>query len=76
MKATAPANALTLALFCCGVLGATSLAAGFTRGREIAPLTPQFKPGDHVWTPEVSPAGPVEVIVSIPQQTMFVYRNS
>jgi hypothetical protein len=50
-------------------------AAGFTKGREIVPLTPEFKPGDYVWKPEVSPAGPVVVIVSIPEQTIFVYRN-
>lgn len=50
-------------------------AAAFTKGREIAPLTREFKPGDYVWRSEVSPAGPVVVIVSIPEQSMFVYRN-
>ena len=50
-------------------------AADFTKGREIAPLPAEFKPGDYVWKPEVSPAGPVVVIVSIPEQSMFVYRN-
>ena len=75
MKPTASAQILTLALFCCGVLWTNSRAASFTKGREIAPLTPEFKPGDYVWKPEVSPAGPVVIIVSIPQQTMFVYRN-
>jgi hypothetical protein len=50
-------------------------AAEFTRGRELAPLPPEFKPGDYVWKPEVSPAGPVVVIVSIPEQSMYVYRN-
>ena len=35
----------------------------------------EVKPGEFVWIPEVSPAGPVVVIVSIPEQEMFVYRN-
>jgi magnesium transporter len=34
-----------------------------------------MKPGDYVWLPEVSPSGPVVVIVSIPDQELFVYRN-
>lgn len=58
--------------------GAESLMAapgGFTKGREVAPLSPDAQPGDYVWMPEVSPDGPVVVIVSIPQQAMFVYRN-
>lgn len=58
-----------------GGIGWGSAASNFTKGREIAPLTPEFKPGDYVWKPEVSPAGPVVVIVSVPQQTMMVYRN-
>ena len=49
--------------------------AAFTQGREIQPLTPKFKPGDYVWKPEISPSGPVVIVVSLPEQTMFVYRN-
>jgi hypothetical protein len=36
-----------------------SPAAGFTRGRAVKPFTPEFKPADYVWHPEVLPAGPV-----------------
>jgi hypothetical protein len=57
------------------LIASTAGAADFTKGREIAPLSREFKPGDYVWKPEVSPAGPVVVIVSIPEQSMFVYRN-
>jgi len=32
-------------------------------------------PGDFAWHPERQPAGPVAVIVSIPQQLVHVYRN-
>ncbi|HSI14881.1 MAG TPA: L,D-transpeptidase [Chthoniobacter sp.] len=50
-------------------------AESFTKGREEKPLTPQLKAGDYVWKPEVSPSGPVVIIVSIPEQTLYVYRN-
>ncbi len=51
------------------------LAENFTKGTEQAPFTPTLKAGDYVWKPEVSPAGPVVIIVSVPEQTLFVYRN-
>jgi hypothetical protein len=53
----------------------TASAAGHTKGRAVQPLTPRLKPGDYVWHPEISPAGPVVVIVSLPEQEMYVYRN-
>lgn len=34
-----------------------------------------LKPGEFTWHPERSPAGPVAVIVSIPDQRVHVYRN-
>jgi hypothetical protein len=62
-------------LLCTGWITLVAGADGFTQGREIAPLTPKFKTGDYVWKPEVSPAGPVVIIVSVPEQEMYVYRN-
>src|SRR6202047_5616905 len=53
----------------------TASAAGHTKGRAVQPLTSELKPGDYVWHPEISPAGPVVVIVSLPEQKMYVYRN-
>jgi len=35
----------------------------------------QLKPGDYTWHPERSPTGPVAIVVSLPQQLVFVYRN-
>jgi hypothetical protein len=32
-------------------------------------------PGEYTWNPELSPKGPVAVIVSIPEQLVHVYRN-
>src|SRR6516162_111039 len=53
----------------------TSYAQAHTKGREVAPLTPKLKPGDYVWHPEVAPAGPVVILVSLPDQLLYVYRN-
>jgi lipoprotein-anchoring transpeptidase ErfK/SrfK len=32
-------------------------------------------PGEFVWRPELAPAGPVEIVVSIPLQRAYVYRG-
>ena len=53
----------TAIAICALVLVTEADAAGFTRGRETAPLSPEFKTGDYVWKPEASPAGPVVIIV-------------
>jgi hypothetical protein len=50
-------------------------AANFTKGRDVKPFTADLKPGDYLWHPEVSPAGPVVILVSLPDQVMYVYRN-
>jgi lipoprotein-anchoring transpeptidase ErfK/SrfK len=50
-------------------------AASHTKGRAVHPSTSEFKTGEYVWHPEISPAGPVVVIVSLPEQQMYVYRN-
>ncbi len=50
-------------------------AANFTKGTEVAPFPEEVKPGDYVWHPEISPAGPVVVVVSLPDQQLYVFRN-
>ncbi|WP_374604793.1 L,D-transpeptidase [Arenimonas sp.] len=32
-------------------------------------------PGEYLWTPELAPVGPVLVLVSLPEQRAYVYRN-
>jgi hypothetical protein len=32
-------------------------------------------PGKYLWTPELSTSGPLLIVVSLPQQTLHVYRN-
>jgi lipoprotein-anchoring transpeptidase ErfK/SrfK len=46
-----------------------------TKGTPTGKPTGALKPGEYWWTPQLSPSGPVVVLVSIPQQTMHVYRN-
>jgi hypothetical protein len=46
-----------------------------TKGAPTGKPTGTLKPGQYWWNPELSPTGPVVVLVSIPQQTMHVYRN-
>jgi hypothetical protein len=68
-----------LAIIIVAALGLIGLpfarAANFTKGRSVKPFTTDLKPGDYLWHPEVSPAGPVVVLVSLPDQVMYVYRN-
>jgi hypothetical protein len=73
LKTTYRQNLLGAALIC--VLTATFQGAEHTKGREVKAFARTLKPGDYVWHPEVSPAGPVVVLVSIPDQIMYVYRN-
>ena len=58
-------------------LGAASvLAAGFAaHGRDVVVDESALLPGEFSWRPELSAAGPVAVIVSIPEQRVHVYRN-
>src|SRR3954467_4429735 len=46
-----------------------------TKGSPTGKPTGKMKPGEYWWQPQLSPSGPVVVLVSIPQQMMHVYRN-
>jgi len=40
------------------------------------PSTPlQLLPGEYLWLPELAPKGPVLMLVSLPEQRAYVYRN-
>src|SRR5947208_2731277 len=45
--------------------------AGTPTGQPTGPL----KPGEYWWKPQLSPSGPLVVLVSVPEQTMHMYRN-
>jgi lipoprotein-anchoring transpeptidase ErfK/SrfK len=52
-------------------------------GAPAAPVAPPLpiavgdalEPGEFLWLPEIAPAGPVVIVVSLPQQKAYVYRN-
>jgi hypothetical protein len=46
-----------------------------TKGTPAGKPTGLLRPGQYWWNPQLSPQGPVVLLVSIPQQTMHVYRN-
>src|SRR3974377_1553729 len=60
-------------------LVATSFAmdqpSSHTKGAPTGKPTGALNPGEYWWKPELSPHGPVVALVSLPQQTMYVYRN-
>lgn len=46
-----------------------------TKGTPTGKPTGALKPGEYWWKPQLSPKGPLMVLVSVPEQTMHVYRN-
>src|SRR3954447_22391224 len=46
-----------------------------TKGSPTGKPTGPLKPGQYWWQPEISPQGPLMILVSIPEQMMHVYRN-
>src|SRR5258705_7061678 len=46
-----------------------------TKGTPTGKPTGPLKPGEYWWHPEISPQGPLMILVSAPEQTMHVYRN-
>jgi hypothetical protein len=46
-----------------------------TLGTDVKMAPARLKPGEYLWVPEVSPEGPVVMVVSLPEQKAYVYRN-
>ena len=46
-----------------------------TKGSPTGKPTGPLKPGEYWWQPEISPQGPLMILISVPEQTMHVYRN-
>jgi hypothetical protein len=57
-------------------LGLIALPIGTTRAfaQSVAAIK-AMKPGEFIWRPELSPSGPVVIVVSLPHQLVHVYRN-
>lgn len=56
-------------------LGTCVALPAFAAARSIVEQIAALKPGQYLWAPQVAPAGPVMVIVSLKRQIAFVYRN-
>jgi hypothetical protein len=74
---------LLLTLACAALLGAVAPAAAQEYSRASASDVAALRPGEFVWydDPALLPAaysapGPVSIVVSIPAQRMYVYRDS
>jgi hypothetical protein len=46
-----------------------------TLGTARTAVPNKLKPGEYLWVPEVSPRGPIVMVVSLPEQLVYVYRN-
>jgi hypothetical protein len=46
-----------------------------TKGTPVDKATKKLKPGEYWWNANLSPSGPLMVLVSVPDQVMSVYRN-
>jgi len=59
------------------IVGTAVLVGGWTKSRRqtFGADVNSMKPGDYTWAPERSPAGPVVLIVSLPEQRGYVYRD-
>jgi hypothetical protein len=52
-----------------------ALSAVSAAAQQVVKAIADLKPGEYTWHPERSPAGPVAIVVSIPDQRVHVYRN-
>jgi hypothetical protein len=74
MRRRARILALTLGLIGSIGVGTWCVAETVTEGRDVPPFS-TLENGDYIWKPEISPVGPVLIIVSTPDQLLYVYRN-
>ena len=70
---------LTIVAISIGLLAASQAAmerpSFHTKGTPTGKPTGKLKPGEYWWHPEISPQGPLMILISIPEQEMHVYRN-
>src|SRR5262245_48671343 len=71
-----PLVALLLATLLAGVAGGKPPPRHTsTEGTARVVVPEKLAPGEYVWVPEVSPRGPIVLVVSLPEQKAYVYRN-
>ena len=67
--------ALLLALSGVAASGQTPPKHTSTLGTAKTIMPGELKPGEYAWRPDFSPKGPIVLIVSLPEQLAYVYRN-
>ncbi len=50
-------------------------AFAIEKGTQRPPGTADLKPDEYTWNPEISPTGPVGIIVDLTNQMIYVYRD-
>ena len=67
----------TAALCLCAIVAAPASAfnPGAKRSSVAEADVGKLKPGEYIWNPELAPRGPMTVVVSLPAQRAYVYRN-
>ena len=68
-----PILAISLALLTSAQ--AVEKPSAHTKGTPTGKPSGALKPGEYWWNPKLSPSGPLVALVSVPEQTMHVYRN-
>lgn len=63
-----------IAIICCSAWAIPLDAANSKPTGEVASGS-KLRPGEFTWYPENSPRGPILIVISIPEQKAFVYRN-
>jgi hypothetical protein len=57
------------------VMAGLGISARALNAQRVDKSSADLKPGEFTWRPELSPDGPVAIVVSIPDQRVHVYRN-
>jgi hypothetical protein len=70
-----PIITLTLLTALLTTAPAADMPSFHTKGSPTGKPTGTLKPGEYWWNPQLSPNGPLMILVSVPQQVMHVYRN-
>jgi L,D-transpeptidase catalytic domain len=70
-----PLRLLALFAFLISTAQAVEKPSAHTKGTPTGKPTGTLKPGEYWWRPQLSPSGPLMVLVSVPEQVMHVYRN-
>jgi hypothetical protein len=57
------------------MLMAASRVAAIEKGTQEKARAHDLKPGEYVWEPKASPDGPVDIVISLAAQKLYVYRD-